>query len=328
MLRNSGVGLARYPITVFGHAGYGVDIFFALSGFLISSLLLREKERSGRVDLKNFYVRRFFRIMPPMALFLACIAAFSLAEPQMGVTGRELLASLLFARNYTEGSWYTGHFWSLSIEEHFYAVIPMLVLLLGPKTLFRTCLGLIFFCVVARAFELSHEDWFQPLPQFRTENRVDALLWGSVLAQLYNDPRQVQRMRILLRPWTVLIWLVLMAVLLLAFDVQAVRRTVVAVGLPPLILYTVLNPACLAGRLLELLAIKFVGRISYSLYVWQMLFLVPADRPLGVVQAFPLAVLLPLGLAYASYIFIEGPMIRLGHRLTGRRRVQTAVAFL
>jgi peptidoglycan/LPS O-acetylase OafA/YrhL len=326
MLRNSGIGFAQYPIALFGHAGYGVDIFFALSGFLISSLLLREKARAGQIDLKNFYIRRFFRIMPPMALFLACLAALAVAEPQLHVTGRELLASLLFARNYTEGSWYTGHFWSLSIEEHFYAVIPMLVLLLGPKALLRTCLGLIVICVVARAFELSHGDWFQPLPQFRTENRVDALLWGSVLAQLYNDPRQVQRLRTLLRPRTALIWLVLVAALLLAFDIQAVRRTVVAVGLPPLILHTILHPACLAGRLLELRAIKFVGRISYSLYVWQMLFLVPADRPLGIVQAFPLAVLLPLGVAYASYIFIEGPMIGLGHRLTGRWRVQTAVA--
>lgn len=326
MLRNNGSGVARYVVALFNHAGYGVDIFFALSGFLISSLLLREKSRAGRIDLKSFYTRRFFRIVPPMALALVCLATLAASGVLTEITSRELIASLLFARNYVDGSWYTGHFWSLSIEEHFYAVIPMLILVLRPMALLRTCLALILLCIGVRAFELSHTDWFHSLPQFRTEGRVDALLWGAVLAQFYHDPVRVSQLRAVLRPWAILIWVVVVCVLLLAFDAQAVRRTVVAVGVPPLILYTVLNPTGIVGRLLELRPVKFVGRISYSLYIWQMIFLVPMERPLGLLQAFPLALILPFLLAYASYIFVEGPMIHLGHRLTRGRPVPSVVA--
>src|SRR5262249_8893736 len=103
-----------------GHRG--VDVFFAVSGFLICSRLIREREKSGRTDLKAFYVRRAFRILPPFLVYLGVIAVLA-AAGLIAVEGREFVASLLFVRNYigpeTGHGWYTGHLWSLSVEEHY-----------------------------------------------------------------------------------------------------------------------------------------------------------------------------------------------------------------
>ena len=103
--------------------------------------------------------------------------------------------------------------------------------------------------------------------------------------------------------------------LLLKFDAMPMRRTVIAAALPCFIGYTVLNPQSLLGRSLETGLLKWIGRVSYSLYIWQMMFLPEGDRPLGVIQAFPLSLILPFFYASLSFYFIEKPMIRLGHKL-------------
>ena len=107
------------------------------------------------------------------------------------------------------------------------------------------------------------------------------------------------------------------AVLLEVFDSQPSRRTIVACAMPILIAYTVLNPSSMVGRLFELPILRWIGRISYSLYLWQTLFLPPMARPLGVFQAFPLALLAPVICASLSFYLEEKPMVTLGHRLAG-----------
>lgn len=311
MMRNGGYSLAA---SFFNHAGYGVDIFFGLSGFLISTLLLDERERSGTVSLMGFYTRRVFRIIPPILVYLLVLYSAALV---LNVGGFEVLASLLFVRNYVDGSWYTGHFWSLSIEEHFYLVMPLLILCLRPRALMVTCLALIGLCIVVRWYEFN----FMHLganPQFRTENRVDALLWGSVIAQALRIADFKAQFKSLLSP-TVLGALVIATVMLLSlYDSQAFRRTLTATVIPIFLVYTVLNPEHGLGRLLETKAMRFIGRLSYSLYVWQMLFLVPASRPLGMLQSFPFAIVMPFFMATLSYRCVEKPFIRMGHRLAAR----------
>jgi peptidoglycan/LPS O-acetylase OafA/YrhL len=318
-LINSGTQVGRALAAFVNHAGYGVDIFFALSGFLISTLLLKEKERTGDISLRRFYVRRFFRIIPPLVVYLAVVGWLTIIG-RLPAIPQEFVSSILFFRNYSEGTWYTGHFWSLSIEEHFYAVAPLLILLLPPRRLVRVWLALIVACIAIRAWEFSHYS----LTQFRTECRIDALLWGSAAALACRNPAFAQRLRSLLKP-TVVYPLVLVGVLLLLPDWPAFRRTLCAMLLPVLVAYTVLRPADLLGKLLELAPVRFVGRLSYSLYIWQMLFLVPLqmERHLGVFQSFPLALVMAAACALASYYLVEKPMIRLGHRLTTRDVART-----
>ncbi|QGF23900.1 acyltransferase family protein [Raineyella fluvialis] len=114
--------------------GYvGVDIFFALSGFLITWLLVAERERTGRVSISDFYARRGLRLLPALMVTLAMVSFLSIASERPGVILRGALASLLYVSNWWK---FTGHdmplldhTWTLAIEEHFYLIWPLLVLL-------------------------------------------------------------------------------------------------------------------------------------------------------------------------------------------------------
>jgi peptidoglycan/LPS O-acetylase OafA/YrhL len=116
MMLNSGTPAGSFAASIFSHAGIGVDVFFAISGYLICSLLLQEKSAAGTVDLPAFYTRRAFRILPALIGYLATIWTLREAGLLPTVSAGELISSLSFVRNYFDGSWYTGHFWSLAIE--------------------------------------------------------------------------------------------------------------------------------------------------------------------------------------------------------------------
>jgi peptidoglycan/LPS O-acetylase OafA/YrhL len=151
--------------------------------------------------------------------------------------------------------------------------------------------------------------------QFRTENRFDALLWGGILALLLHQP--VIRQSIAARLTGVVASLSAMSAVLLLnlFSSQPSRRTIVAFIMPLLIAYTVVHPESRFGKLLELKPLRWIGRLSYSLYIWQMLFLPEGARPLRGLQAFPLALVFTLITAVVSYYLVEKPLIRIGHKL-------------
>lgn len=307
-------------IRLLGHGGIGVDIFFALSGFLISTLLLIEKERSGSVHLGSFYVRRVFRIIPPIAVYLACLIALRGMDLLPKVNNDELLASLFFFRNYIDtGSWYSSHFWSLAVEEHFYLIIPWILLWLLPRRAAQVLAGLALTCIVARwvTYEWHLYQGFNA--EFRTENRVDALMWGAFLAVMLRSNELRQWLQQHLTVPRVLMLAGIAAFLMIMWPGIPLRRTLVALVLPLLIICTVLHPAHWASRPLEWTGMRWIGRHSYSLYIWQMLFFVDLPhRDLPLVQTLPVALIASLACAAASYRFVEKPMIRLGHQLAER----------
>lgn len=170
LLRETNTALGARAASFFQHAGFGVDIFFALSGFLICTLLLREKEQ-GAIDLWAFYRRRVFRIVPPILVYLTVLLAIS-AAGGFALSTTEVAAVVLFLRNYVTGNWYTGHFWSLAVEEHFYIVVPLVIAFCSRERALRIALAAAITCAVVRFFE-----WKLQLPgeiDFRTEARFDA----------------------------------------------------------------------------------------------------------------------------------------------------------
>ena len=308
---------ARMLGAFFSHAGYGVDIFFGLSGFLICTLLLREKERTGTISLGRFYVRRVFRILPPLFLYMACILTLSYLRVIPHLGRREVLAVFFFFRNYIDAGWYTMHLWSLAVEEHFYAVVPLFLLLLKRKRAIWGTLLLIVLCIGIRWFEFSHAPLSAPVIEFRTENRLDGLLWGVVLALAMHSRGGLDWLRKWSNGWVTLIVVGCAGVMLTVFQSQPIHRTVVAAAIPVLLGYTVLHAEGLAGRFLEWPLLTWIGRLSYSLYLWQMLFLTNRTRDLGALQSFPMALVYPFICAALSYYLLEKPMVRLGHRLAG-----------
>src|SRR5207253_2643990 len=125
----------------------GVDLFFAISGLLICSRLLEEEQMHGRISLRDFYVRRVFRILPAAWAFLAVCAALGFMH-QIPSSVPATLASLLMTRNYwgvysgvPPNELYTDHFWSLSVEEHFYLLLPAILVFVRKRILFLAILS-------------------------------------------------------------------------------------------------------------------------------------------------------------------------------------------
>ena len=308
------------------HGFLGVDLFFAISGFLICGLLLEEYQNHGAINLRRFYLRRCFRILPPYYAVLAVLCLLSFVGT-IRVNYSNLPSCLLFYRNYNplgmdeRGGFYTAHFWTLAIEEHFYLLWPMLLIAVKPKRAGKVAFLLAMAVCVWRLLE-GHFNWLATiLPpanlMARTDTRIDALLWGC-LAAIYFPVIKRYAERIGFSQ----LWLPILATSLVIEKFHPPGQLLLrAVLLPALVLSTVIQPASYLGRVLEWRPVRWLGTVSYSGYLWQELFLpgVASERAHGTfqyLQRAPWNVLAILTLACLSRYMLEVPMTRLGHRLS------------
>ena len=294
---------------------HGVGIFFVLSGYLITARLLQDDLNLGR-----FYFRRAFRILPLVFVYLLALLALNRRLP---VSSSELVSTLFFIRNFTlaavmppnAAGWYTLHFWSLALEEQFYLLWPWLLLALGTRharllalsgaaavALWRVLCG----PLAAHIYNPSRA-WYM-----RPEFHADALLVGCALALWLADrkiPDRVAQAKWLL-PASAIVWI---ALVLFTPGFPSLLESIAAAGM---ISATVLLPHRLFAGWLKSAPLRSVGRISYGLYVWQELFLVPraAGHPLGILQSFPLNLVCIFAVALASYRLIERPLLLFAHR--------------
>ena len=304
------------------YGNLGVQLFFAISGLLITTRLLEEERVFGRFSLKGFYVRRVFRIQPAALFYLGSMVLAHLIV-HLPFSYKGLLEALALVRNITNwdhakpGMLITAHFWSLSIEEQFYLALPFALLLLRSRKLRLTLLfsaGLAFLCWSAIAQHLSY---YTDLRAQHTELNLHGLLLGSGLAVLVSHAKTRERVRRYLGPTTLLIG----CVLLIALHAWKPHHYLlwITAAFPFVVLGTVLRPESLLSRVLEWAPLRFVGRISYSLYLWQQLVFVVGHLAAGTrlwwVDRAPVNYLLACACALFSYHVIERPMIRLGHRV-------------
>jgi peptidoglycan/LPS O-acetylase OafA/YrhL len=308
------------------HGIFGVDVFFAISGFLICGLLLREYETNEEISLRRFYIRRFLRILPPYYVALATICALGVfcALP---VNFPDVPSCLLFYRNYRplgideHGGFYTAHFWTLAVEEHFYLLWPTLLILVKPKRAGKVAFSLAMLVFAWRVIEGHFQLLAGILPQAnlltRTDTRIDGLLWGC-LAAIYFGSIQ----RVAARIHFSQLWLIPLVILMAGQALHVPGLTLLrAICLPVIVVSTVLQPASLLGRALEWRLLRWLGTLSYSLYLWQELFLPEvrsqlAPGALHYLQQPPWNLVAVLVCACLSRYLIEIPMIRLGHRLS------------
>jgi peptidoglycan/LPS O-acetylase OafA/YrhL len=303
----------------------GVSLFFAISGFLICSRLLEEEQLFGSISLKGFYIRRACRILPAALMYLLVLALLAMGALAI-VTPLEWWSCILFFRNYLPPEWiragwggYTIHYWSLAVEEHFYLLWPAMLAFSGRVRARYLAGGLAITVAVWRWWDFHHQWLNRYLPGLlfpsRTDVRLDGLLLGCLAALVLIEPgwrAWLERRFNAGVLWALAIGYVLFQVIPGKHTYSIWESTLLAA----LVAGTVLHPAGIVGWLLENPAMKWVGRLSYSLYLWQQLFLIPgASYPFSSLQRFPLNLGMVFLTATLSYELVERPMIRLGHHL-------------
>lgn len=314
----------------------GVQMFFVLSGFLITTLMLREERRTGEISLKEFYLRRAFRILPVyfVILLVTVVGSALYGTFVSNGIGPALKYFLTFTNEFAGASPY-GQSWSLGVEQKFYLVWPLVAIALGTVVLKRragaAALGMLLALVVVN-FTASHSNPGWPLHYF-------SILTGVVLAIALHSPRGFALLRPLTNP---------VAQVIVSIGFVGAHLSVKPIagfldgtnGIPGHVLVIPVYALATAVLLTALIApgpattflstkpMQFVGERSYSLYLVQTIaatiiwFFWPAMSGLG--QS---AVVIALGLALASvlYVTVEIPMINLGRRVITRQRAAAAV---
>lgn len=266
--------------------GFGVTIFFFLSGYLITSLLRSEGAQTGRTDIKAFYLRRTLRIWPPLYITMIFSAAVILLFlPEVPIDPWGVVAQALFAINYAflwgvhEGI-PSMPLWSLAVEEHYYLIFPFLYgLLLIRMAPTRAALWCAIACVAVlgiRIVAVMTVDWL-PGIYYLSHTRIDSILFGSCLA-LWNNPaldEKAWRPRL----WHVGVALFALLVCLAIRDEifrQTIRYTIQGAALFVLFAWILHNRGWPA-RVLGSYPFRLIGLYSYTMYLCHRLFIFLAE---------------------------------------------------
>lgn len=327
----------------------GVDVFFVLSGYLITGILLREQATRGQIDLKRFYVARFRRLLPALVFMLSVVMTYvTLFERDLLDTVREdTLAALAYVNNW----WYVFHdvsyfesfgkpsplqnLWSLSIEEQFYLVWPLLLLIgLTMKKRFLQLTGVVLL-VSCVWMAISFTPGADPSRvYYGTDTRLFALLIGALLAFGWRPdtfkPDMPRLGRRILNIGGTIALIILVAVMMTANAYDSFLYyggfLLVAVASGVLIAATA-HPVTIWSRLFGSTWLRLIGTRTYGIYLWHypvIILTTPLER-IGSFDAFLALgqVALTLGIAEASYRFIETPIRRDGFRVSVRKLIPT-----
>lgn len=295
----------------------GVQVFFIISGFLITYLLLKELQASGTVSLKRFYFRRALRIFPPFYAYLAVGLALTSAGVFAG-NSKAFLVAATYTSNYLGGgSELLEHTWSLSLEEQFYLLWPAALLLLGTRRSSKLAVWVILLSPVSRIVTYYAMPHHRALLNGMLHTGLDSIMFGCLLALLWRNPQFNQFVQPFLRgPVTVfagLFTLVLGPIIGSYFRgsyTLVIGFTLNAICLSQILIYVVRVPDSPLGRLLNTRVLRHLGVISYGLYLWQHMFTRPNS-----VRLVPWNLLAILVCAELSHWLIERPSFWLRDRL-------------
>jgi peptidoglycan/LPS O-acetylase OafA/YrhL len=309
-------GLRDLNFGVGDYAHLGVVVFFVISGFLITTLLLSEHEKKGTVSLKLFYARRSLRIFPASYCYLACVSILWLA----GIfhwAASDFWHALTYTVNYVpQPSWQIGHLWSLSVEEQFYLLWPFAFVALGPRRAIWVAAAVLLLGPASRSLAwlfLRHGP-YRDLPMFPVV--ADSLAMGCLLARVRPWLEEQSWYLQLFKPVFSLLLLALIFVInrYLGYTVVEVAgMSLINLFVAILIHRSVYTSDDWMGRVLNWKPIAFVGVLSYSLYLWQQPFL--NRHANGWVNSFPQNLVFAVVAALGSYLLLEKPLLKLRHRL-------------
>ncbi len=310
-------------------AHFGVRVFFVISGFLITSLLVSEIRKTATIGLGAFYLKRAFRIFPAYYFYLGAVAVLALlgAAPLPWI---DALLAATYTINYrVHRSWWVGHAWSLSVEEQFYLVWPLAFRAAGLKRGLTVATAVLFAGPLVRvAWALlgpTREQRFMIQEAFPTV--ADSLAMGCALAlvrpRLDASERVTRLVRSPLTPWIAFGTAYGMVSLIEhhAWSGWIIGESLLNFSVAVIVYRYVRFPAGRLGRLLNSRPFTLVGMMSYSLYLWQQPFLQPAvpGKDLAFWLRFPQNLVFAAAASAASYYLVEKPFLRLRERLVDRR---------
>jgi len=323
----------------------GVDVFFVISGFLITGLLVSEHTRTGRISLRRFWQRRARRLVPPLipVTLISCTIAFLIGGDVLVGLGAQLLGATTFGYNWVsianDASYFSvnepellRNLWSLAVEEQFYLVWPLL--LVAVLVLFRPRirLALVTTLFVASAVWMGvlYEPGVDPTRvYYGSDTHSFGLFAGAALALLLRRPSGQRNELPRVRPWLggAAILLIVAASLWLPEDGTATYRGgLVAVSLATAVVIWAGVRGGQFGRRLDATPLRYIGQRSYGLYLWHWPVLVlvqllwPTSSPSGsLLPIGVVATVITLAVAAVSYRWLEQPIRRDGVRGTLRQ---------
>jgi peptidoglycan/LPS O-acetylase OafA/YrhL len=296
----------------------GVRFFFVLSGFLITRILWIQFKDTGTINLKNFFIRRILRLMPPLVLFYVLV--ISLMQTKFIAYDIEgLLFAFFYLYNYVPLLHYKNelaHIWSLSLEEQFYLIWPFFILVIKKYNVLVVLVLIFIILSIAAtiflpefAFEahLRPHRWFLPAGGFIAIGAVVALIqfkYEKFLIQMF----QKNAFALLFAAFLYLIPLFIPVFLVEVFSFLQ------AIGFGIFVCWIFYNQNSRFVAFLELSPFVYIGKISYGLYVFQGVFLLTGPGSELKFQQFPLNLFLTFGLAILSYHLVEKPILKFKNR--------------
>jgi peptidoglycan/LPS O-acetylase OafA/YrhL len=314
-----------------------LDLFFVLSGFLITTLLLREQARYGRIGKFAFYRRRVLRLLPALLVVIVAIILFaSLTHTWAKTEVQSILSVSFYYSNYyvaASPNAYCAnlapgfqHLWSLSFEEQFYFVWPWVTIaLLSIRTRLRTVvivlLSLITLVAVHRALSYNGIGSWCSLFH-RTDTRADSILWGALLAHVWVRGREPKH-GVRIAAWIAAAFLVICMPFADLTGPFLYRGGLVAIDVAcAVLILAILDGRWIGRHLFELKPFVALGLVSYAFYLWHLpvfygvrYFDLQWNDVIRVVVAYAVTLLLTL----LSWFLLERPMMRWKDRLEGRR---------
>jgi peptidoglycan/LPS O-acetylase OafA/YrhL len=319
--------LSSLLIPIFGAGAYGVDLFFALSAYLITSLLLRERATTGALDLRGFYFRRILRIWPLYLAFVAFAAAFAVLVPGQNLPMRYVVGYSLLAGNwvyvfYGLPASFAVPLWTVSIEEQFYLAWPLALRKASARAMAIIAVGIL---VIANAWRVWLAVSAAPVEriEYNTFTRLDPIAFGILIALFgHKLPSFTRLQRAALLCCGVVTWVAVYAFTVTSPTLKFTTWQM-AVGHP----FTAIASAAVLLSVLGAQraffrnrALLYLGKISYGLYVLHefahfcVIRLVHASTPFMVLVQSLAGLALTILLAAASYRWLESPFLRLKER--------------
>jgi peptidoglycan/LPS O-acetylase OafA/YrhL len=319
---------------VSGAGAFGVDLFFALSAYLITILLIREEEIRGHIDIRAFYVRRILRIWPLYFFFIAVAALVPFWDRTQHLSWAYIAGYLFLAGNWVYVWKGLPHsvanpLWSVSIEEQFYLIWPLALRRMSRRQLISAVVGLLLLANVARVcLVFSHV--LGAALEYNTFARLDAIALGILVAYVLGSdvPTLSLFARLALAGFSLSLWCIVAAYTELNAQTEVapvlgtlLGRPLVAVAAAGLLIATIGAPAADAKILTNSLLI-YLGRISYGLYVYHAAGLLVASHffRTNSVRGFAAFALSGLALtvifSMISYRWLESPFLKLKERFS------------